>query len=136
MTNPDAPVLYFDGVCNLCNGVVQFFIRNDRKQIFRFASLQSKAGERALKTASAAGKEADSVILFMKGNYYVRSEAVLRALMALGGGWRLSGAALVIPGFIRDKVYDLIARKRYSCFGKRESCMIPTPELKARFVED
>ncbi len=99
--NSGYPVLYFDGVCNLCNRAVQFFIRNDRKGKFRFASLQSAAGIRAVNAAVEKGQKADSVLLYYKGRYYIKSSAVLKALHLLGGIWKLSAAVYIIPQVLR-----------------------------------
>ena len=131
------PVLFFDGVCNLCSGVVQFFIRNDKKGQFLFASLQSKAGEKALREAQQRlGTRPDSVLLYTNGQYFIKSNAVITALSMLGGGWSLSKAALILPGFFRNAIYDWVARNRYKWFGRQDACMIPSPELKARFLSD
>ena len=131
------PILFFDGVCNLCDGLVQFFIKNDKKGQFLFASLQSKAGEKAIrKVRQRLGTNADSVILYANGQYYVKSNAVVTALSMLGGGWSLSKAVLILPGFLRNIVYDMVARNRYRWFGRKDQCIIPTPELKHRFLGD
>ena len=131
------PVLFFDGVCNLCDGVVQFFIRRDRKGQFRFASLQSTAGQEAIQAArQSLGRTPDSVLLYLNGRYYVQSDAVLHALALLGGAWSLSKAGFIFPRFIRNGVYDWVARNRYRWYGKKDACMIPTPDLRTRFLDD
>jgi predicted DCC family thiol-disulfide oxidoreductase YuxK len=140
MNNSAHPVVFFDGVCNLCNRTVQFIIRHDKKGVFRFASLQSKAGEeakvRAEKQSESGSRKIDSIILFYKGSYYTKSSAALKIGMLLGGiGWLLV-PGYIFPSFIRDAVYDVIAKRRYQWFGKRDECMIPTPELKARFLDE
>ena len=126
------PVLYFDGVCNLCNGFIGFIIRHDKKMVFHFASLQSPHGIAAL--AQFHGTPPDSVILFRNGRYYTRSAAVLQTFSLLGGGWKLLLVAWIIPGFLRDAIYDLISRNRYKWLGKRNECMVPAPELMSRFL--
>lgn len=129
-------ILFFDGVCDLCNNAVTFVIRHDKQKRFLFAPLQSEAGKEALQALRAeGGKPApDSIVLYYKGKYYLRSSAVLRAAKLLGGGLSLVSAFLIVPPFIRNTVYDWVARNRYRWFGKRDACMIPTPELKSRFL--
>jgi len=127
------PVLFFDGECNLCNGVVQFIIRHDKHKRFRFAQLQSEAGKRA--QAIISDKEVPgSVVLLFQGQYFTKSAAALHVLRLLGGGWKLCYSGIVFPRYFRDWIYDIIARNRYKWFGKRDECMVPTPELKERFL--
>lgn len=136
LPDSEKPILFFDGVCNLCNGVVQFIIRNDKGAVFRFAALQSAAGrslEEELKTE--VEQLPDSLVLLYKGKIYFKSDAALRVAGILGGRWSLLKAGYIFPKFIRDAVYDLVARKRYKWFGKRDECMVPTKELTARFLE-
>ena len=128
------PVILFDGVCNLCNSSVQFVIKHDTKKIFRFASLQSVAGEKLLTQYHLSKANYTSFILIVKGRAYTRSTAALKVAQKLSGAWKLLYVFIVIPPFIRNAVYDLIARNRYKWFGKKDSCMIPSPELKARFL--
>jgi predicted DCC family thiol-disulfide oxidoreductase YuxK len=130
-----APVLYFDGVCNLCNSAVQFVIRHDKRKLFRFASLQSAAGQLASATLPHPLKTADSILLYEQGAWYGHSTAALRTLRLLGGGWQLLYIFIIVPPFIRDAVYRLIARNRYKWFGKREQCMVATADLKVRFLD-
>ncbi len=131
----DRPVLYFDGMCNLCNGTVQFIIKHDKQKAFLFASLQSEQGQAAIANISSSTAEApDSVILYDKGKYYTRSAAALNIAKRLDGLWPLLYAGIVLPRFIRDSIYNLVAKNRYKWFGKRNECMIPTPELKERFL--
>ncbi len=138
MTQPgidNGPILFFDGVCNLCNSAVQFIIRHDRQGKVRFAALQSDAGQQAQQAIKAQmGTVPDSLILFDKGRYYVQSAAALKAAGYLDGGWYMLKALFVFPAFIRNAVYGLIAAKRYKWFGKRDSCMMPTRDLQRRFV--
>jgi predicted DCC family thiol-disulfide oxidoreductase YuxK len=130
----DRPILYFDGVCNLCNSFVQFVIRHDKQKRFMFASLQSEAGARALADMQQKNNKAipDSMVLYYNGKYYVKSSAALQAARLLGGVLSLSSVFMVVPAFIRNPVYDLIARNRYKWFGKQDSCMMPTPDLQSR----
>jgi predicted DCC family thiol-disulfide oxidoreductase YuxK len=130
------PILFFDGVCNLCNGAVQFVIRHDRRGLIRFASLQSQAG----RTAAAAvqqryGRAPDSLIFLDGTDYYVESDAALRVARHLDGGWKSLSWLRVFPRFVRDAVYRTVARYRYRWFGRQDACMLPTPALKARFVD-
>jgi predicted DCC family thiol-disulfide oxidoreductase YuxK len=131
--------ILFDGVCNLCNGFVQFVIRHDPAARFRFAALQSEAG-RALLLAhgvapAAVANAPESVLLLSGGHLYSHSDAVLRIARGLGGIWRLAGAVgSLLPHAWRDALYRLVARHRYRWFGRQESCLLPTPALKARFL--
>lgn len=127
-------VILFDGVCNLCNNSIQFIIRRDPKARFRFAPLQSAAAESLLQSAGA-GPLPDSIVLVQDGRVYTQSGAVLRVARGLRGLWPLAYAFIVIPRPLRDWVYRLIARNRYRWFGKRDSCMMPTPELRTRFLQ-
>ncbi|MET4106396.1 thiol-disulfide oxidoreductase DCC family protein [Hymenobacter sp. UYP22] len=134
---PDASAtILFDGVCNLCNGFVQFVIRHDAAGRFRFAALQSEAGQALLRQYQLpTPSEPDSVVLLTGGRAYTHSAAALGILHGLGGGWRL--VARLGQGFprgLRDAVYRLIARYRYQWFGRQDACWLPTPELRARFL--
>lgn len=128
-------ILLFDGVCNLCNGTVNFLLKRDKKQLFTFASLQSSAGQRLLAQFGLPQKEFHSFIYIKKDRLYQRSGAVLRVLRDLGGFWKLAAVFLLLPAPVRDFVYNIIAKNRYRWFGKKKECMIPTPELKKRFLE-
>lgn len=131
----DKKIILFDGVCNLCNASVQFVIRRDRKDTFRFAALQSEAGKAFIRERGIDTSKIDSIVLIEPGiAYYVKSDAALRIARSLSGIWPAMGVFLGIPSGIRDLVYDLIARNRYRIFGKKETCMIPTPELRAKFL--
>jgi predicted DCC family thiol-disulfide oxidoreductase YuxK len=126
------PVLFFDGECNLCNRVVQFIIRHDKKKQFLFASLQSHYGRQLLQ--DFRGKAPDSVILTYKGTSYIKSAAALQTFKLLGGLWSLLYTGIIVPAFIRDRIYDLIAHNRYKWFGRRDTCMTPAPDLTDRFL--
>jgi predicted DCC family thiol-disulfide oxidoreductase YuxK len=130
--------ILFDGVCNLCNGFVQFVIRHDPQGRFRFAALQSEAAQSLLSAhglASAAqAAKPESVLLLKGGRLYSHSTAVLHIAHALGGGWQLLGVGWVLPQAWRDALYRFVARHRYRWFGRRESCLLPTPALQARFL--
>ena len=130
-------IILFDGVCNLCNGVVQFVIKRDKKDRFRFASLQSETGTYLVKQRGINTANVDSIILIEPGvAYYVKSSAALQIAYELGGLWKALKIFEWLPVRFRDSIYDIVARNRYKWFGKQEQCMIPTPELKAKFLED
>lgn len=131
----DHPILLFDGVCNLCNGTVQWVLKHDSRGALRFASLQSDAGQQLLREAGLPGDEFNTVVLYESGLFYTRSDVVLRLFRHLGGAWAWLAWLSIVPRFIRDGIYDRIARNRYRWFGKRESCMMPTPELRSRFLQ-
>lgn len=137
MPNPsvEPPLILFDGVCNLCSGAVQFVIRRDPKARFRFAALQSAAGREALARAGVSGGLPDSIVLLHRGRVRVKSAAALAIARGLRLPWPLLGAFWLVPYPLRDLVYDWIARNRYRWFGRTEQCWVPTPELRARFVD-
>lgn len=126
-------VLLFDGECNLCNGAVQFILKRDRAEVIKFASLQSRAGEELVKEYNVPNN-INSIVYITNGKVYTKSDAALHISRELGKFWRLAYSFIWIPKPIRDKLYDYIAKNRYKWFGKTESCMIPTPELKKRFL--
>ena len=132
----EPPILLFDGVCNLCNGTVQFIIDRDPKAQVRFAALQSEAARRELEARGHAAPEGepDSVLLVEGDRVYERSDAALRVARKLSGAWPLLFAFIIVPRFLRDLVYRFIARHRYRWFGKTDECRVPTPELRARFL--
>lgn len=129
------PVLLFDGVCNLCNRWIQFVIEHDPGGRFRFAPLQSDVASALLDAAGYEGADLDSVVLIDDGEYYAKSDAVIRTGKLLGGVYRLLGPTAYVPRLLRDFVYDFVANRRYGWFGKREACMRPTPDVEERFLE-
>ena len=133
---PNKPLVLFDGVCNLCNSSVQFLIRHDPKGKLMFASLQSNKGQEILKHFGMKTDNFDSFVLVENGQVYIKSTGVLRELKILGGFFTLFYGLIIVPTPIRDFFYNFVARNRYKFFGKKEFCMIPTPELKARFLTD
>lgn len=133
-TNP--PLLLFDGVCNLCNSIVQFVIRQDKRQQIRFAALQTTTGQSILQKNKLAADDLKTFMLVKGDRVYLRSTAALELFKILGGLWSLLYIFIIVPRPIRDAIYNFIANNRYRWFGKKESCMIPSPELKARFIED
>jgi predicted DCC family thiol-disulfide oxidoreductase YuxK len=115
---------------------VQFVIRHDKQKRFLFASLQSAAGKKALTDIQQqTGKTPDSLLLFYKGKYYIKSSAVLKTAGLLGGMFGLLAIGYIFPAFLRNAIYDIVAKNRYRWFGKKDECMIPTPELKSRFLD-
>ena len=130
----DLHLVLFDGVCNLCNASVQFIIRHDKKGKFRFASLQSEFGREQMINYKLDDKSVDSVIYIHNNRAFTQSSAALHIVKHLNGLWPVLYAFKVIPPIIRNMVYRWIANNRYLWFGKKESCIIPTPELKSRFL--
>ena len=129
-------IILFDGVCNLCNGFVQFVIKRDKNDVFRYASLQSEIGEQLISERGIDTKTIDSVILIEPGvAYYLKSDAALQIGRELKGYRTLSRVLILIPRGLRNIVYDLIARYRYAWFGKKDQCMTPTPDLRAKFLD-
>ncbi|MES2003254.1 MAG: thiol-disulfide oxidoreductase DCC family protein [Bacteroidota bacterium] len=128
------PVIFFDGVCNLCTGSVQFVIKHDPAHHFRFASLQSEIGQQLLTQFNLPTEEFGSFILLEKGKVYTKSAAALRVTKQLNGLWPALYAFMIVPPFIRNGVYSWIAKNRYKWFGKKEECWVPTPELKSLFL--
>lgn len=129
-------LILFDGVCNLCNGAVQYVIKHDKKNKFVFAALQSDIGQKTIETYNIDTSKTDSILLYSpdKGIDY-KSTAALKIAYQLGFPNCLMSVFLIVPTFIRNWVYDYIAKNRYKWFGKKEACMIPTPELKNKFLD-
>lgn len=129
-------IILFDGICNLCNGSVQFIIKHEKAPTFRFASLQSETGKKLLRWWGLPDGFNDAVIYIENGNIHLGSTAALKIGQRLNFPWSIiSSASLLVPKIIRDWVYQQIARNRYQWFGKRDVCMMPTRELKARFYD-
>jgi prepilin-type processing-associated H-X9-DG protein len=128
-------VVFFDGVCNLCNGFVQFIIERDPKARFRFGALQSDQTSELLRGHPLDPKDLSTVLYLRHGKVLARSTAALYVLKDLGGWWSLVFVFIVVPPFIRNAVYGWVAHNRYKWFGQRETCMIPTPELRSRFLD-
>lgn len=130
---PDAPIMLFDGVCNLCNGAVQFILKHERTPKLHFLSLQSAAGQAILQNKGEDPQALNSFMLFANGKLYKRSTAALEVARRMGGAWKLILAGYILPRFIRDALYDWVARNRYKWFGKQEeACWLPRPEWKLR----
>jgi len=140
MPPPDSPaddhaIVLFDGVCNLCNGTVNFIIDHDPAGDFRFAPLQSSVAQTYLDEADGPDEDLGTIVLVEDGRTYVRSTAALRIARRLSGAWSLLALALLIPRPLRDAVYDVIAANRYDWFGQRDQCRMPTPALRDRFLD-
>ena len=128
------PTIFFDGVCNLCTGSVQFIIKHDPKHYFRFASLQSELGKQVLQKFNLPSAEFGSFILLEEGKIYTKSTAALRVTKKLDSLWPLLFSFMIVPPFIRNWVYSFIAKNRYRWFGKKEECWIPNAELNNLFL--
>ena len=128
------PVVIFDGVCNLCNASVDFIIRHDQAGYFKVSANQHETGQRILQEQGVDPASVDTVFLYENGQLYRRSTAALRIARRLGFPWHLLYGFIIIPAPIRDAVYKVIARNRYRWFGKKETCRLPTPEERARFL--
>ncbi len=136
MTDEGKKIILFDGICNLCNNTINFVIKHDRKDIFRYASLQSDMGKKLVEDRNIDTSKLDSILLIdPKVAYYYKSSAALHIAKQLSGLYPILFILIVLPKFFRDWIYDGIARNRYKWFGKKESCMIPTPELKSLFID-
>lgn len=127
-------VIFFDGVCNLCNSFVQFIIRNDNKKAFYFAALQSKYAEDTLKAFTLNAQELQSVVFIKNNVVYTKSNAALEIGKQLGGFWFLIAVFYIFPLKFRNLVYDFIGKNRYRWFGKKNNCVVPTEVLKSRFL--
>jgi predicted DCC family thiol-disulfide oxidoreductase YuxK len=134
MTLPSKPVVLFDGICNLCNGSVQFVIKRDPQAKFLFASLQSAVGQAILKDFDLNTHDFASFILIDNGKVYTRSTAALRVAKELDSPIKYIQIFTIVPSFIRDLFYIFVAKNRYRFFGKQDQCMLPSSELKTRFL--
>jgi len=133
--NEDKPIILFDGVCNFCNAGINFIIKQDKKNIFRFAALQSNAGQQLAGQYHLPKKNFDSFILIDKSKVYSRSAAGFKIYGKLPWYWKWTQIFWIVPRFITDAVYDFVARNRYKWFGKKEQCMIPAPDVRNRFLD-
>lgn len=134
MATQNKKIILFDGVCNLCNGSVLFIIKRDKKDLFQFAALQSELGQKLIKKHHIDTSKIDSILLLDSERYFAKSTAALKIARHLSGPYPLLYGFMILPRFFRNWVYDIIAKNRYKWFGKKESCMIPTAELKAKFL--
>lgn len=131
----DKKIILFDGVCNLCDSTVQFLIKRDTKDIFRFVAIQSDLGQEIIRHIGIDTSQTDSIILYEPGNaYYYKAEAALKIGKELGGLYTLLSLFRHLPKGLSNVVYDYVARNRYKWYGKKDACMIPTPQMKAKFL--
>ena len=131
----DKKIILFDGVCNLCDSSVQFVIKHDKKDVFRFVPLQSELGQKICIHIGISTSTIDSTILYEpEKGYYYKSAVAFKILKDISGIHKCLLVFSILPKSILDKIYDWVAKNRYKWFGKKESCMIPTPELKAKFL--
>ena len=128
--------MIFDGVCNLCARSVRFILDHEADQTLRFTPLQSPAGSRLMRELGLDPEDAKTFVLIAGGKAYVKSDAAIRLSRYFRPGWKPLALIKFIPRWIRDGVYDVVARNRYRWFGRLDSCMVPTPELSTRFVEE
>lgn len=136
LKNPPEAILLFDGVCHMCHSAVQFILRHNATGDIYFASLQSELGQQLLSEHGYSSFDLQSMVYIEGGRLYTKSDAALRAGKKLSGGWRtLSILGFAVPRFLRDPIYSWIARNRYRWFGKSEQCLLPTPEVRARFLD-
>lgn len=131
---PGQPIILFDGVCNFCNNAVNFVIRRDPKSVFKFATLQSSVAQQILKSYTLDNAEMNSFVLIENDKIYTKSTAALRVCRRLKGLWPLMYGFIIVPKLIRNGIYNWIAKNRYTWFGKKEVCMIPSPDVSARFL--
>ncbi len=130
----DKNIVLFDGVCNLCNGAINFLIDHDKDNKLLFASLQSDFGQGVLKDFGMNTSDFNTFIFLKDGKLFSRSQGALEVMNILGGSWSSLYILRFVPSFIRDSIYKLVANYRYKLFGQREACRMPTPELKAKFL--
>ncbi len=128
-------IILFDGVCNFCNSSVLRIIKHDKKNVFLFTSLQSEIGKQITAHFDIDTSKVDSIVLVTsEKEFFVKSTAALKILQQFGGFWKLLQVGWVFPLFLRDRIYSYIAKNRYKWFGKKESCMIPSPEIQSKFI--
>lgn len=128
-------IILFDGICNLCDNTVQFIIKHDKEDIFRFVALQSDLGKEIISHIGLDISKTDSIVLYEPGHaYYYKSQAAFEISKGLTGIYQWLSIFSILPKWLTDKVYDYIARNRYKWYGKKDECMLPTPELKAKFL--
>lgn len=128
------PTILFDGVCNFCEGAVNFVIKRDKQSRIKFAPLQSDRGQQLLKQFNLPTHNFNSFLFVKDGKVYTQSTAALKVCKYLSALWPLLYAFIIVPKFIRDGIYNWIAKNRYKWFGKKDQCMIPTPEIRERFL--
>ncbi|MEZ5345080.1 MAG: thiol-disulfide oxidoreductase DCC family protein [Pyrinomonadaceae bacterium] len=134
MSNDENAIVLFDGVCNFCNDSVNFIIERDSKKYFRFAPLQSEIAEDLLEKYSIDKADTDSVIVIENDRAFTHSTAGLKIARKIDGAWKIFYILIIVPKFLRDACYKLFAKYRYRLFGKKDACMMPTPEIRERFL--
>jgi predicted DCC family thiol-disulfide oxidoreductase YuxK len=128
-------IILFDGICNLCDATVQFIIKHDKHDIFRFVALQSDLGKEIINHIGLDTSKTDSIILYEPGYaYYYKAKAALKIANELGGLYSFLSMFSILPDWLTNRVYDFVASNRYRWYGKKEECMIPTPEMKTKFL--
>lgn len=128
-------IILFDGVCNFCNGAVNFVIKRDKKGLIKFAPLQTEHGRQLLEKYNLPQLDMQSFVFIEKGKAYLRSTAALKVCRYLNALWPLCYGFMIVPRFIRDGIYNWVARNRYKWFGQKDSCMVPSPSIRARFLD-
>ncbi|WP_288982691.1 thiol-disulfide oxidoreductase DCC family protein [uncultured Flavobacterium sp.] len=132
----DKKIILFDGVCNLCDTSIQYVIKHDKDDVFRFVSLQSELGQKLLKHIGINPIHIDSIVLYEPGiAYYYKSTAALQIAKGLKGIFTVATVFQILPTGFRDLIYEYVAKNRYQWYGKKESCLVPTPALKSKFLE-
>jgi predicted DCC family thiol-disulfide oxidoreductase YuxK len=131
---PREGIIVFDGVCLLCNRSVQFVIAHDRRRLYRFAAVQGRVGAELMRCYGLDPAAPASMLLIEEGRVWTESDAVVRIAVGFGGAWRLAGLGRVIPRALRDAAYRFVARHRYRWFGRRDHCMLPSPQTAERFL--
>jgi predicted DCC family thiol-disulfide oxidoreductase YuxK len=131
--NQGEHIVLFDGYCVLCNGLADFLIKRNKKGIFKLGAIQSESGEKIINSLDESIKEVDSILYIHKGKAYSKSEAVLK-MFSLLPGWKWTVVLKILPKKLRDWIYDVVGRNRYSWFGKDNSCRLPTPEERDHFI--
>lgn len=132
---PYDKLVIFDGVCNLCTHSVHFILKHEKEPLFRFAPVQSATGSRLMRELGLDPDDAETFVFISDGRPFLRSDAAIRIAPHLRGAWRWLGAVKVVPRPLRDWLYDLVARNRYRWFGRTDACMVPTKEIRARFID-
>lgn len=127
-------IIVFDGICNLCNFSVQFIIKRDKNKRFKFVSAQSDIGTAILEKYNFSVENLRTLLLIKEGNVFIKSSAILEIIKTFGGIWSLCSIFSILPEWIRDFMYDLVAKNRYRFFGKRDSCMMPSEDIRSRFL--
>jgi predicted DCC family thiol-disulfide oxidoreductase YuxK len=128
-------VILFDGFCNLCSATVQFVIKRDKQNKFKFASLQSPFGQSILNRFKLSQHDLNSFILYKNGKIYLRSTGALLVAKELSAAWPLLSTFIIVPPLLRDGVYNFISKNRYRWFGKKNECWLPTPSLREKFID-